>query len=52
MLKDLGLAVEAARQTKQPMAVGGTAEAMYRLMSANGYGAKDFSVVWEFLQKK
>jgi 3-hydroxyisobutyrate dehydrogenase len=45
MLKDLGLAVDAARAAKQPVVLGGIAEQIYRKHSFDGHGAKDFSSV-------
>jgi 3-hydroxyisobutyrate dehydrogenase len=52
MAKDLGLAVGAATQIKAPLPLGGQALQIYNLLSANGGGGKDFSSVFEFLQKK
>ncbi len=45
MLKDLGLAVDAARLAKQPIVLGGVAQQLYQMMSTRGEGAKDFSAV-------
>lgn len=45
MLKDLGLAVDAARLAKQPIVLGGVAQQLYQMMSMRGEGAKDFSAV-------
>ncbi len=45
MLKDLGLAIDAARQSRQPVVLGAAAEQMYRLFSAQGSGALDFSAI-------
>ena len=45
MLKDLGLAVDAARLAKQPIVLGGVAQQLYQMMSMRGDGAKDFSAV-------
>lgn len=51
MLKDLGLATEAAKLSGSPVPLGAAAQQMYALMSAKGEGGKDFSSVFEFLQK-
>lgn len=45
MLKDLGLAMEAAKQTKQPAILGAIAHQLYQTWSAMGSGAKDFSSI-------
>jgi 3-hydroxyisobutyrate dehydrogenase len=45
MLKDLGLAVDAARSAKQSVLLGGMAEQVYRQHSFAGHGGKDFSSV-------
>lgn len=45
MLKDLGLAMEAAKQTKQPAMLGALAHQLYQTWSAMGSGAKDFSSI-------
>jgi 3-hydroxyisobutyrate dehydrogenase len=45
MLKDLGLAVDAARAAKQPVALGGLAQQLYQMMNARGDGGKDFSAI-------
>ncbi len=45
MLKDLGLAVDAARAAKQPVMLGAAAQQIYQMMSVNGDGGKDFSGV-------
>ena len=43
MLKDLGLATEAARQAHQPVVMGAVAQQLYQAMSLRGEGGKDFS---------
>jgi 3-hydroxyisobutyrate dehydrogenase len=43
MLKDLGLAVDAARQAKQPVFMGALAQQLYQSMSQQGLGSLDFS---------
>ena len=45
MLKDLGLATDAARAAKQPVLMGAMAQQIYQKHSADGNGAKDFSSV-------
>lgn len=51
MLKDLGLATDAARQVKQPVALGAMAQQFYQLFSAQGGGAKDFSAIIKLFDK-
>jgi 3-hydroxyisobutyrate dehydrogenase len=43
MLKDLGLATEAAKQARQPVLLGALAQQLYQSMSQRGEGGKDFS---------
>jgi 3-hydroxyisobutyrate dehydrogenase len=43
MLKDLGLAVDAARSVKQPVFLGALAQQLYQSMSQQGLGGIDFS---------
>merc|ERR1712005_91093 len=50
MLKDLGLATEAAKLSKTPTPLGGLSQQLYALISAKGGGGKDFSSVFEFLK--
>ena len=45
MLKDLGLATEAAKQAKQPVMLGALAEQLYQLLSQHGSGGLDFSAI-------
>jgi 3-hydroxyisobutyrate dehydrogenase len=45
MLKDLGLAMDAARQTKQATILGAMAHQLYQTWSAMGSGGKDFSSI-------
>lgn len=45
MLKDLGLATEAAKQAKQSVVLGGVAQQLYQMLSAQGAGGKDFSAI-------
>ncbi|WP_296188076.1 3-hydroxyisobutyrate dehydrogenase [Pseudomonas sp. UBA1879] len=52
MLKDLGLATEAARVARQPVILGALAHQLYQAMSLRGDGGKDFSAVIEGYLKK
>jgi 3-hydroxyisobutyrate dehydrogenase len=45
MLKDLGLATDAAKQAKQTVVLGAAAQQLYQLWSARGAGALDFSAI-------
>jgi 3-hydroxyisobutyrate dehydrogenase len=45
MLKDLGLAMDAARQANQSVVLGQVAQQLYKKMSAQGDGIKDFSAI-------
>jgi len=45
MLKDLGLATEAARQAHQPVVMGAVAQQLYQAMSLRGDGGLDFSAI-------
>jgi 3-hydroxyisobutyrate dehydrogenase len=49
MLKDLGLALDAAKSVGAPLPTGSAAAATYTLMAAHGWGGKDFSSVYAFL---
>ena len=51
MLKDLGLATEAARQAHQPVILGAVAQQLYQAMSLRGEGGKDFSAIIEGYRK-
>src|SRR3989441_5034589 len=50
MAKDLGLAVNAARQLRVPVCVAPAAQQLLRLASSHGLGRKDFSSVYTFLR--
>jgi 3-hydroxyisobutyrate dehydrogenase len=50
MLKDLKLAQDAAAKAGASTPMGAQAEALYALLEANGYGAKDFSSVIQMLR--
>jgi 3-hydroxyisobutyrate dehydrogenase len=45
MLKDLGLATDAAKLARQPVYLGALAQQLYQTMSAKGAGRLDFSAV-------
>jgi len=45
MLKDLGLACDAARRARQPVLLGALAQQIYQQFSARGFGRLDFSAV-------
>ena len=49
MAKDLGLAVNAARDKRVPVAVAAAAQQIYRMASAHGLGRKDCASVYQFL---
>jgi 3-hydroxyisobutyrate dehydrogenase len=51
MLKDLGLAADAARQARQPVAMGAMAQQLYQLWSSQGAGAQDFSSIINLFKK-
>ncbi len=52
MLKDLGLAADAARSVKQPLFLGTLAQQLYQAMSQAGDGQLDFSgVIRQYLPK-
>ena len=50
MLKDLGLANEAARQVHQPLPLGAQALQLYEMWSRQGHGQLDFSSIIRILQ--
>jgi 3-hydroxyisobutyrate dehydrogenase len=52
MLKDLGLAVDAARSVGAPMPMGGVCQQLYQLQCAQGNGLKDFSSMYELFAGK
>ena len=51
MLKDLGLAMDAAKQAKQSVVMGQVAQQLYQTMSARGDGSKDFSAIINLYRK-
>jgi 3-hydroxyisobutyrate dehydrogenase len=52
MLKDLGLAMEAALQGRAPTPLGAAARNLYHLHSQAGNGGLDFSSILKLLQKR
>jgi 3-hydroxyisobutyrate dehydrogenase len=50
MAKDLGLAVNAAREKRLPVVVAPAAQQLYRLASSHGLGREDFSSVYKLLK--
>ncbi|TBU71853.1 3-hydroxyisobutyrate dehydrogenase [Pseudomonas daroniae] len=53
MLKDLGLATEAARQIRQPVILGALAQQLYQSFSCEGHGGLDFSaIIRRYLRKQ
>jgi 3-hydroxyisobutyrate dehydrogenase len=50
MCKDLGLAVNAARELRVPVAVSSAAQQVLRMASSQGYGNKDVAAVYAFLK--
>ena len=49
MAKDLGLAVNAAREKRVPVSVAAAAQQIYRMASAHGLGRKDCASIYQFL---
>ena len=52
MLKDLGLAVDAAKLSKQPVVLGALAQQLYQMFSAQGAGGQDFSAIINLYRQK
>lgn len=50
MAKDLSLAEKAALDAESPVLLTAACHQLYRMLIANGYGTKDFSVVYKFLK--
>ena len=51
MLKDLGLAAEAARQSHHPLPMGALAQQLYQVWSLQGKGHLDFSSIIQLLSR-
>jgi len=49
MLKDLGLAQDAASAVKAETPMGSLAQQYYRMLDNHGYGGKDFGVAYKFM---
>lgn len=52
MLKDLGLATEAARLAGQPVILGAAAQQLYQAFSLQGHGQLDFSAIIKLYTKQ
>ena len=52
MLKDLGLAAEAAKQVRQPVILGALAQQLYQAFSLQGNGGLDFSSIIKLYRKE
>ena len=52
MLKDLGLALDAAREVNSTTELGDLSRDIYKKLSAAGLGRKDFGVIYDVLSKK
>jgi 3-hydroxyisobutyrate dehydrogenase len=52
MLKDLGLASDAAKLAKQPIVLGAAAQQLYQMFSSQGNGGLDFSAIINLYKKK
>ena len=48
MAKDIGLAVNAAREKRVPVVVAPAAQQLFRMASSHGFGRKDSSSVYQF----
>jgi 3-hydroxyisobutyrate dehydrogenase len=51
MLKDLGLATDAAKHAKQTVVLGSMAQQLYQMWSARGAGSQDFSAIVNLFKK-
>lgn len=51
MLKDLGLAGDAAKQARQPIMLGALARELYQTFSLQGSGGKDFSAIIQLFNR-
>lgn len=52
MIKDLGLATEAAKASGQPVVMGAMAQQLYQSMSFEGHGGLDFSAIIKRYRKE
>jgi 3-hydroxyisobutyrate dehydrogenase len=51
MLKDLGLATDAAKQARQSVVLGALAQQLYQIFSSQGGGGRDFSAIINLFSK-
>ncbi len=51
MLKDLGLATDAAKRAHQSVVMGAAAQQLYQMFSARGTGGQDFSAIINLFKK-
>ena len=51
MLKDLTLALDAAKLSKQPVVLGALAQQLYQMFSSQGAGGQDFSAIINLYRK-
>ncbi len=52
MLKDLTLALDAAKLSKQPVVLGALAQQLYQMFSSQGAGGQDFSAIINLYRQK
>ncbi|MEX6504282.1 3-hydroxyisobutyrate dehydrogenase [Pseudomonas sp. 25A3E] len=52
MLKDLGLATEAAKHARQPVLLGAAAQQLYQSFSLQGHGGLDFSAIIKLYRRE
>jgi len=52
MLKDLGIATDAAKQTNQSVPMGAMAQQIYQIFSSQGAGGLDFSAIIDLANKR
>jgi 3-hydroxyisobutyrate dehydrogenase len=52
MLKDLGLATDAAKLARQPVVLGALAQQLYQVFSSQGNGGLDFSAIIKLFKQK
>ena len=51
MLKDLGLAIDVAKESKTTTKLGQTSMEIFQELSKRGLGKKDFSIIFDLLKK-
>lgn len=52
MLKDVNLAVDAAREVKQPVILGAVSQQLYQMLIARGWGDKDLSAIIQLYRER